>query len=395
MPGQGLWYRRRQGGSVKAHRTPLAVADLVFGGFALLLILAVVLGWGLERGGLESAALLTACGVTNLVASAASRSSRNPLPFEVLRAVVGGALATAIYVVPEGPVAGWWGAFLIMCVGGSLVLGMLTGSATPGRALVAYYFLLFTAAEMAGRESHDWFAFSLNGGTLVCTGLVVAETVARLGASLASEHAHREALLRSRAASEELMRRQADAAARASIDSALRFVVEGTAASTGHDFFQSLVRSLAAALDVRHAFVAEVAGDPLIVRTLAFWSDGRLVPNVEYSLRGTPCEGVIAGDLCFYPQRVRARFPDDADLVTMNADSYLGSPIVNRDGTVLGHVAVVDDRPMWDEQWRTAVLRIFGARAGAELERQRVEERLRVLNDALSARLASAAGAST
>jgi hypothetical protein len=40
---------------------------------------------------------------------------------------------------------------------------------------------------------------------------------------------------------------------------ALRAVIEGTASSTGEEFFQNLVRHLAAAIAVHHAFVAEFA----------------------------------------------------------------------------------------------------------------------------------------
>ena len=51
---------------------------------------------------------------------------------------------------------------------------------------------------------------------------------------------------------------------------ALRAIVEGTAQSVGSAFFQSLVRHLALAMDVGHAFVAEFAGSPTRVRTLAY-----------------------------------------------------------------------------------------------------------------------------
>jgi hypothetical protein len=51
---------------------------------------------------------------------------------------------------------------------------------------------------------------------------------------------------------------------------ALRAIVEGTAQSVGSSFLQSLVRHLASALGVGYAFVAEFAGSPTRVRTLAY-----------------------------------------------------------------------------------------------------------------------------
>ena len=52
---------------------------------------------------------------------------------------------------------------------------------------------------------------------------------------------------------------------------ALRDIVEGTARGTGEEFFRSLVRRLASAIDVPYAVVAEFADVNTRVRTVAFW----------------------------------------------------------------------------------------------------------------------------
>ena len=82
--------------------------------------------------------------------------------------------------------------------------------------------------------------------------------------------------------------------------SALRAIVEGTAGHTGQEFFQSLVRHLAAAVGTRYAFVAEFAGGTR-VRTLAFWFRDRIADNIEWDVIGTPCEDVVRGNLCHHP----------------------------------------------------------------------------------------------
>src|ERR1700737_4195777 len=63
---------------------------------------------------------------------------------------------------------------------------------------------------------------------------------------------------------------------------ALHAVVEGTARGTGQEFFQSLVRHLAEAIDVHYAVVAEFPKGPPHVRTLAFWDRDRVADNFEY-----------------------------------------------------------------------------------------------------------------
>ncbi len=155
---------------------------------------------------------------------------------------------------------------------------------------------------------------------------------------------------------------------------ALRAIVDGTARSTGEIFFQSLVRHLAEAIGVEYAFVAEFAGTFTRVRTLSYWGKGRIRENIEYDLAGTPCEDVVRGGLCHYPSGVKERFPRDEALVEMAIESYLGVPLLDARGEVLGHLAVFDERPLPAEQRNLFTFRSFAARAAAELERLRYEQ---------------------
>jgi len=157
----------------------------------------------------------------------------------------------------------------------------------------------------------------------------------------------------------------------------LRAIVEGTARGTGEVYFQSLVRHLATAIGVVYAFVAEFAGKRTRVRTLAYWGKGEIRENVEFDLAGTPCEDVLRGGLCHHPSGVKERFPRDEPLVAMGIESYLGVPLHDARGEILGHLAVFDERPMPAEQRKLFTLRCFAARAAAELERLRYEQQLR------------------
>ncbi len=157
---------------------------------------------------------------------------------------------------------------------------------------------------------------------------------------------------------------------------ALRAIVEGTAGAVGQEFFQTLVRHLAAATGTKYAFIAEFLGGTR-ARTTAFWFSGAIADNVEWDLRGTPCEDVVVGNVCHHATGVSRKFPTDAPLVELGIDSYLGVPLRDPDGRTMGHLAVFDDRPMPDEPRRLFIFRIFAARATAELLRLRVEKQLR------------------
>ncbi len=158
----------------------------------------------------------------------------------------------------------------------------------------------------------------------------------------------------------------------------LRSITEGTAAVTGVDFFPSLVRHMAAALRVRFAFVTEsVDRANTRVRSLAFWKGEGFGDSFDFEVAGTPCEEVLKGKVASYPCDVQRIFPRDRDLVDLGAESYLGIPIFDASGQVIGHLAILHDRPMEQDERREATLKIFAARAGAELQRQRAEEALR------------------
>ncbi|MEH1920297.1 PAS domain S-box protein [Nostoc sp.] len=160
-------------------------------------------------------------------------------------------------------------------------------------------------------------------------------------------------------------------------EQALRLIVEGTAAKTGNEFFNSCVRYLAEVLQVQYALVTEFNDDSRTkVRTLAFWSCGAINENLEYELQGTPCEYTLQGKMCHYPQAVQTTFPEDADLVRMNAESFFGVPLTSSSGEIIGHLAVIDVKPMKPDPGRELIVKIFAARAGAELERKQAEAAL-------------------
>jgi PAS domain S-box-containing protein len=160
---------------------------------------------------------------------------------------------------------------------------------------------------------------------------------------------------------------------------ALRAIVDGTAHSTGEEYFQSLVRHLARAVDAHYAFVAEFASPETTTkaRTIAFWASDRVAENFEWTVAGTPCENVVHGKLCHHPSGVRQRFPNDRSVAERGIESYLGVPLRDPQGKVLGHLAVFDERPMPEEPRKLLTFRIFAARAAAELVHLRLERQLR------------------
>jgi formate hydrogenlyase transcriptional activator len=172
-----------------------------------------------------------------------------------------------------------------------------------------------------------------------------------------------------------------DVTDRKRVEDTLRHITEGTAGSTGDEFFRSLVKHLAHALLVKYSFVAECTDETKKnVRMLAFWQGEDFGNNIEFPLAGTPCHAVIQGNACSYPERLQVLFSEDEGLVTLGAQSYAGVPLINEAGNILGHLVVMDDKPRVFSEQAFSFLRIFATRAGAELERARAHKELQFLN---------------
>src|SRR5262245_4121765 len=158
----------------------------------------------------------------------------------------------------------------------------------------------------------------------------------------------------------------------------LETILEGTAAETGEQFFAALVASLAKALQVEGAWVTEYLQGPKRLRAFSFWLRDHYVPDYEYDIQDSPCESVIERKcLVRYPENVTQLFPRDQVLRQLNAIAYMGMPFLDEDGAVLGHLAVIDTKPLPNDAHLEAVFRIFGVRASAELRRIRAESRVR------------------
>lgn len=159
---------------------------------------------------------------------------------------------------------------------------------------------------------------------------------------------------------------------------ALQDVAAGTAAATGKDFFRSLVRYLAASLSVKYALVGTLLkGNKPRIGTLAFWAGDALGESFEYELAGSLCHEVMAQGFRCVSQGVKLAYPQFDKFVELGIDAYCGMPLVSRDGRVLGILAILHDQPLLDPLACETILRIFGARASAELERLEAEQALR------------------
>ncbi len=166
---------------------------------------------------------------------------------------------------------------------------------------------------------------------------------------------------------------------------ALQNLIKSTASTTGQDFFPALVEYISSALDVRHACVSELINEQ--VHTLGFWSDGQLKPNIFYNPTSIPWEILLKQGVYYCCCGVQQLFPDVEILTLMQANSFMGVTLSNDFGEPIGTLWIVDEKPITDPDKFEGILKVFAARAAAELQRQRAQEALQQLNRELESRV--------
>jgi signal transduction histidine kinase/ActR/RegA family two-component response regulator len=152
-------------------------------------------------------------------------------------------------------------------------------------------------------------------------------------------------------------------------------LADAVAIPGGVGFAGRLVARIAPLLAADLAFVGLLDSQGRRVRTIAAWADGAPGDDFEYDLHDTPCAEVLHSPICIHSEGVQARFPADRLLAQMRVEGYAGVPIHDEHGIAIGLLVVLWRAPVLRPAFVSTALRIFGARAGAELARGQAEAR--------------------
>jgi len=197
-------------------------------------------------------------------------------------------------------------------------------------------------------------------------------------ASLLQAHRSEQQLKRS---AQELQR---EIMGRERIETTLEEIATAVSASTGVEYFVSLVQQLSAILNVDAAFISVPSATvPGNADVLAFCDRGEMQDAEHYVLTATPCEKIIKEGAQYCPSGLQEEFPHSAITKGYGWVSYLGVPLRDISGNTFGLVSVADRKPIPHRQPAESILRICAARISAELAHQRAEKKMYKLSQAL------------
>ncbi len=155
-------------------------------------------------------------------------------------------------------------------------------------------------------------------------------------------------------------------------------MARGVSASTGAEFLERLTSSMVEALGAQSGFLVRVGrqGQP---DPAAGWAvlGSRSVPAFDCGLLRHAL-AAFDGDGLWTVARDASRRPELADgLPVPGVEAFVGTRLADNAGRPLGVMFVLFNQPLEDADFIGSTLKIFGARAAAELEREHAEARTR------------------
>ena len=154
--------------------------------------------------------------------------------------------------------------------------------------------------------------------------------------------------------------------------------------------FRTIVLQAAALSQVHAAVIAQcVDREAQEFRILAAAAGNQVLTPAEGTIMqydGSPCHNLKTEDTYFQERELQQAFPSVSLFGDLNAESYMGFGIRDRNGQPLGHLAVIHDRPMAARALKSPVLRVIAARAGQELRRHVAETERKAFEETIVVR---------
>jgi len=164
-------------------------------------------------------------------------------------------------------------------------------------------------------------------------------------------------------------------------------IITSLKSTYGHEFFNNLTLQLSKHIGADYTFIARLNKETNTSRTISLVAKGKIVDNFEYSLEDTPCADVSDESLCIYPEGICDLYPNDQLLVDMNIDGYVGTPLRDSQGGMMGIVVALHEKKIEDPNFTVTLFELFSGRISAEIERTERDKQLQELTKTLEVKV--------
>lgn len=157
-----------------------------------------------------------------------------------------------------------------------------------------------------------------------------------------------------------------------------RFLTEFSERFSGNklsnEFFDSVVQFISDVTGVDYVYIGKLEENKLNMQTITMTASGKITDNINFPLLDSPCAAVICGFIYSYPDNCKIIFPKSKIIDELNAEGYVGLPLFDSQGNVIGVISVMCRSKIKDPETISSILRIVAKRVEIEFERIRNEE---------------------
>ncbi len=153
-------------------------------------------------------------------------------------------------------------------------------------------------------------------------------------------------------------------------------LAEGFIEEESQSIFESVVLTLTHVLNVKYSFVGifNQALEQVDVKALS--KNSKVQKQFSYPLAGTPCLDVLHNGNLTVQRGIQEAYPHDKDLKDWKVDGYIGVALKNKNNESIGHLAIMDTKPVENPEFLLGILKIYASRLGVELEKVLSEREL-------------------
>lgn len=146
----------------------------------------------------------------------------------------------------------------------------------------------------------------------------------------------------------------------------------------GINFLNKIVLDLCKNLGADYVFVGHYKKATNTLNTLSFCNQQKLIENIQYNIKGTPCEEVNSSNFCGYAKGIQSMFPNDESLKSLTIEGFVGYPMFSTaSGIVLGSIVLLYKHEIQNINKIEEHLKLVAPRIELELERHIISSSLK------------------
>jgi diguanylate cyclase (GGDEF)-like protein/PAS domain S-box-containing protein len=160
----------------------------------------------------------------------------------------------------------------------------------------------------------------------------------------------------------------------------IKSIVKSLANINSANFFHDICLSLSKAINSDFVYIASLDDNDTLATTIALASQGEIIENISYSLPNTPCEKIVNSLICTHRSNIQQLYPNDARLIDMSIEGYVGVPLKNVEGNIVAILVALFQEPISNTNEIETLFLLFSGLIERELHKKSYSEKLELTN---------------